>query len=171
MELRLAKEDDREIILKIYDDGSKKLKSLGLDQWQGQDKPNLDNFKELKENKNIFVLDDQGQVVSTVIIYDFDIDYENNLDGTWQSPKPYVALHRIGTLKRESKQGDDKRFIEIFKEGSLTESMKILLDTETGVNYLYISAGYGMGITPLLDGEGKVIVSNQREIASYKERI
>lgn len=69
------------------------------------------------------------------------------------------------------KNKDDKRFIEIFKEGSLTESMKILLDTETGVNYLYISAGYGMGITPLLDGEEKVIVSNQREIASYKERI
>ena len=35
MELRLAREEDREIILKIYDDGSKKLKSLGLDQWQG----------------------------------------------------------------------------------------------------------------------------------------
>lgn len=69
------------------------------------------------------------------------------------------------------KNKDDKRFIEIFKEGSLTESIKILLDTETGVNYLYIRAGYGMGITPLLDGEGKVIVSNQREIASYKERI
>lgn len=69
------------------------------------------------------------------------------------------------------KNKDDKRFIEIFKEGSLTESMKILLDTETGVNYLYISAGYGMGITPLLGPDGKVIVSNQREIANYKERM
>ncbi|MDU3087555.1 MAG: DUF6440 family protein [Peptoniphilus harei] len=69
------------------------------------------------------------------------------------------------------KNKDDKRFIEIFKEGSLTESMKILLDTETGVNYLYISAGYGMGITPLLGPDGKVIVSSQREIANYKERM
>lgn len=66
---------------------------------------------------------------------------------------------------------DDKRFIDIFKEGSLTESMKILLDTETGVNYLYISSGYGMGITPLLDDEGKVLISSQREIANYKERM
>lgn len=48
--------------------------------------------------------------------------------------------------------------------------MKILLDTETGVNYLYISAGYGMGITPLLDGEGKVLISSQREIANYKDK-
>ena len=68
------------------------------------------------------------------------------------------------------KNKDDKRFIEIFKKGSLTESMKILLDTETGVNYLYIGAGYSMGITPLLDGEGKVLVSNQREIANYKDK-
>ena len=64
-----------------------------------------------------------------------------------------------------------KDLLRFLKEGSLTESMKILLDTETGVNYLYISAGYGMGITPLLDSEGKVVVSSQREIASYKERI
>lgn len=69
------------------------------------------------------------------------------------------------------KDKDDKRFIKVFREGSITESMEILLDTETGVNYLYISAGYGMGITPLLDGEGKVLVSSQREIANYKERM
>ncbi|MHC5099503.1 hypothetical protein ACYSNN_06605 [Peptoniphilus genitalis] len=53
MELRLGREEDREIILKIYDDGSKKLKALGLNQWQGKDKPNLDNFKELIENKRV----------------------------------------------------------------------------------------------------------------------
>lgn len=66
---------------------------------------------------------------------------------------------------------DDKRFIKIFKEGTLTESMEILLDTETGVNYLYIGAGYGMGITPLLGPDGKVIVSSQREIANFLENI
>lgn len=66
---------------------------------------------------------------------------------------------------------DDKRFIKIFKERTLTESMEILLDTETGVNYLYIGAGYGMGITPLLGHDGKVLVSSQREIENYKERM
>lgn len=69
------------------------------------------------------------------------------------------------------KDKDDKRFIKIFKERAFTESMEILLDTETGVNYLYIGAGYGMGITPLLGPDGKVIVSSQREIENYKERM
>lgn len=59
------------------------------------------------------------------------------------------------------KDKDDKRFIKIFKEGTLTKSMEILLDTETGVNYLYVGAGYGMGITPLLGPDGKVVVSSQ----------
>ncbi len=65
----------------------------------------------------------------------------------------------------------EKRFIKICKEGTLTESMEILLDTETGVNYLYIGAGYGMGITPLLGPDGKVVVSSQREIANFLENI
>lgn len=65
----------------------------------------------------------------------------------------------------------EKRFIKILKEGTLTKPMEILLDTETGVNYLYIGAGYGMGITPLLGPDGKVLVSSQREIENYKERM
>lgn len=156
MELRLAREDDKKIILEIYEDGSKKLKSLGLDQWQGQDKPNLDNFKELIDNKNIFVLEDHGKVVSTVIIYDFDIDYENNLDGTWQSPKPYVALHRIGTLESERKKGYGRKVIELAEAYARENNFKsVRIDTHRGnktmqgllkpLNYNYVGLVYLSG--------------------------
>lgn len=156
MELRLAREDDREIILQIYDDGSKKLKSLGLDQWQGKDKPNLDNFKELIANKNIFVLDDGGKVVSSVIIYDYDIDYENNLDGRWQSPKPYVALHRIGTLESQCKKGYGRKIIELAESYAIENHFKsVRIDTHRGnvtmqgllksLNYKYVGLVYLSG--------------------------
>ena len=59
---------------------------------------------------------------------------------------------------------DDKRFIKIFKERTLTESMEILLDTETGVNYLYIGAGYGMGITPLSVSYTHLTLPTNREV-------
>ena len=36
---------------------------------------------------------------------------------------------------------------------------QILVDKETGVNYLCWKSGYGAGITPLLDSEGKVIIT------------
>lgn len=51
-----------------------------------------------------------------------------------------------------------KRFVELYKEGTFTSSI-ILVDTLTGVNYLYVSNGSGCGLTPLLDAYGHVIVS------------
>ena len=40
----------------------------------------------------------------------------------------------------------------------LNDNAQILVDTETGVNYLVVSAGFGGGVTPLLDSSGKVVV-------------
>ena len=105
MEFRLAKEVDREKIEKIYEDGSLKLKSLGINQWQGKEKPNLHDFTNLEENNIIYVLEDEKEIVSTLIIYDYDDDYENNLQGKWKSPRPYLALHRIATLSSQMKKG------------------------------------------------------------------
>ncbi|WP_242862614.1 DUF6440 family protein [Clostridium colicanis] len=51
-----------------------------------------------------------------------------------------------------------KRFEVIHKEGSLS-GCKIMVDTETGVNYLFAWDGYAGGLTPLLDKEGKPIIS------------
>lgn len=35
---------------------------------------------------------------------------------------------------------------------------QVLVDTETGVHYLAWKSGYGAGITPLLDSDGKPII-------------
>ena len=55
----------------------------------------------------------------------------------------------------------EKRFEVIFKDGSeLKEEgvRQILVDKETGVHYQLWKSGYGAGITPLLDSEGKITV-------------
>ena len=36
---------------------------------------------------------------------------------------------------------------------------EIWVDTQTGVNYFYHTAGYGGGLTVLLDREGKPVIS------------
>ena len=36
---------------------------------------------------------------------------------------------------------------------------KVIIDKETGVNYLFLHHGYAGGLTPLLDKEGKPIVT------------
>ena len=35
----------------------------------------------------------------------------------------------------------------------------VIVDKETGVNYLFVHRGYGGGLTPLLDSEGKPIIT------------
>ena len=59
----------------------------------------------------------------------------------------------------------DERFEVIYRDGSQLEEggvRQILIDRETGVNYLVWKAGYAGGITPLLDWDGKVIVTPVR---------
>ncbi len=56
----------------------------------------------------------------------------------------------------------EQRFKVTFKDGSqLSEEgvRQILVDMETGVNYLVWKSGYGAGITPLLDADGKVVLT------------
>ena len=48
------------------------------------------------------------------------------------------------------------------KEGvSLMTDAVVIVDKFTGVNYLYVHRGYGGGLTPLLDSEGKPIISKE----------
>ena len=56
----------------------------------------------------------------------------------------------------------EDRFEVVYKEGAQLKDdglRQILVDTETGVNYLVWKSGYAGGITPLLDSEGKVVVT------------
>lgn len=54
----------------------------------------------------------------------------------------------------------ERRFVEVFTEGSvMTDSSTLFVDRETGVTYLFIKSGYGAGLTPLLDKDGKPVIT------------
>ena len=56
----------------------------------------------------------------------------------------------------------NNRFEVVFMDGNSIKDggqREFLVDTETGVNYLVWKAGYAGGITPLLDREGKPVIS------------
>ena len=72
-----------------------------------------------------------------------------------------IGIYRLkkGGINMAKKE---ERFEVIFRDGSSLKDegiRQILVDKETGVNYLCWKSGYGAGITPLLDSEGKVIVT------------
>ncbi|MBQ4580391.1 MAG: xylan 1,4-beta-xylosidase [Clostridia bacterium] len=53
---------------------------------------------------------------------------------------------------------DENRFERTYKQGVL-EVVEIWVDKETGVNYLFRFSGYAGGLTPLLDKDGKPVVT------------
>ena len=50
------------------------------------------------------------------------------------------------------------RFEKIYSQGVLTIT-EIWVDTETGVEYVWHHDGHAGGLTPLLDREGKPVIS------------
>lgn len=57
-------------------------------------------------------------------------------------------------------QKGEERFIFAYKQNEgLGSEAQVWIDKETGVNYLYILQGYSAGLTPLLDADGKPIVT------------
>lgn len=50
------------------------------------------------------------------------------------------------------------RFERTYSQGTMTTT-EIWVDRETGVNYVFHASGYSGGMTPLLDREGKPIIS------------
>ena len=59
----------------------------------------------------------------------------------------------------------DKRFIEVYSEDGMTIS-KVLVDRQTGVNYLFHASGYAGGLTPLLKADGTPVVT---PVSRYEE--
>ena len=52
----------------------------------------------------------------------------------------------------------EERFIKIHSENMGSEM--ILVDRQTGVNYLFVSSGYAGGLTPLLNRDGTPVVTS-----------
>lgn len=50
------------------------------------------------------------------------------------------------------------RFEKVYTQGAMN-IMEIWVDKETGVNYLFHASGNAGGFTPLLDREGKPVVT------------
>ncbi|MCE4956420.1 DUF6440 family protein [Macrococcoides caseolyticum] len=57
----------------------------------------------------------------------------------------------------------DKRFTN-YKDGSGKSSKMlstyIIVDEQTGVQYLYAAMGYGAGVTPIIDKDGKPVLAD-----------
>ncbi len=56
-----------------------------------------------------------------------------------------------------------KRFLRTYTQGKTT-GFEIWVDCETGVQYLFGFAGYGVGLTPLLGADGAPVITPKEEL-------
>ena len=61
-----------------------------------------------------------------------------------------------------NKKDENERFVKTFSQGK-REGNEIWVDKVTGVNYLFHFAGYSGGITPLLDENGRPVITKIEE--------
>lgn len=62
------------------------------------------------------------------------------------------------------------RFILAYNDMKMSYNYNIVIDTETGVNYFFCKGTMGAGLTPLLDAEGKPIITPPEEIEKLKAK-
>ena len=62
---------------------------------------------------------------------------------------------------------DEKRFVKTYSQsGFIDNGVAIYVDRETGVNYLFMQSGYAGGLTPLLDRDGKPVIT---PVSQYRD--
>jgi hypothetical protein len=69
-------------------------------------------------------------------------------------------LYLMVEIRKEQSKMAKERFVETYSQG-VTNIRKIIVDTETGVNYVLMSSNMtsGCGMTVLVDRDGKPIVT------------
>ena len=81
---------------------------------------------------------------------------------TGHNPKKIndMTIYKRGWISMFFKNEEtNKRFIIVHYEKNGLEGCKVLVDKETGVNYLYSWDGYSGGLTPLLNKDGTPIIT------------
>lgn len=59
-----------------------------------------------------------------------------------------------------AKRDDRFEVIQTQGNGLTSNQVQVLLDTATGVQYLFVQSGYAGGLCPLLDKDGKPLTWN-----------
>lgn len=59
-------------------------------------------------------------------------------------------------------------FEKVYSQGAINV-VEVWVDKQTGVNYLFISNGSAGGVTPLLDAQGKPVITPPVGSNSYQE--
>lgn len=106
MTIRLAKAEDKDEILSIYDSARVFMRESGNpNQWAGK-YPDEDTVVRDIENEKLYVCTENNDIL-TVFFYSVGIDptYLKIYDGEWLDDEPYGVIHRIAVSDKARGKG------------------------------------------------------------------
>jgi N-acetylglutamate synthase-like GNAT family acetyltransferase len=124
--IRLARTDDIDVIMKIRQEASLRLKHDGVNQWQGEE-PSKKTFLYDIEKTYAYVIEKDHQVVSMAsLCLEFESAYETLVDKSISS----MTIHRIAVSNEVLGQNITKIWFEYFeKQAKILKLSRIYIDT------------------------------------------
>ena len=118
MKIEIARKEDLEELLEIYKKAREFMKKSGNTTQWGEDKPSKETLERDIENKNLYVVREDREIVGAfALIYGVDKTYLE-IDGKWLNDEPYATLHRVASSGKA--KGLMKSIIEKIIENGFT---------------------------------------------------
>lgn len=153
--VRLAKLEDLDEIMKIYEYARNYMKEHGNPTQWGENRPSRDTIEKDIKNQNAYVLYDGNELYGIFsLIYGDDETYEYIYEGSWISNTPYATFHRIAS--NGTKKGVFKECVAFGKEKyshlriDTHENNKIMQNSILNQGFKYC------GIIYVLDGSSRL---------------
>lgn len=103
MKLRKAKHSDLAAIMAIINQAKAYFKSHGINQWQDGYPNEISIVNDIQRNES-YVLDNDGDIVATVMISANGENNYNYIEGNWLTDGKYLVIHRIAI--RDDQKGN-----------------------------------------------------------------
>lgn len=114
MKIEIARKEDLEELLEIYKKAREFMKKSGNTTQWGEDKPSKETLERDIENKNLYVVREDREIVGAfALIYGVDKTYLE-IDGKWLNDEPYATLHSVASSGKA--KGLMKSIIEFSEE-------------------------------------------------------
>lgn len=116
--------NDKNAVLKIYEDAKAFIRSYNSPQWQAG-YPNLETFENDLKHQRLHVCELDGKVVACASFHNYDMGYDEIFDGKWLTNGKYIAVHTIAILKDYHGQGISEQFFRYVFDNYDTNSIRI----------------------------------------------
>lgn len=164
--IRLARKDELGEIAEVYADARRFMAANGNpSQWGVTGYPQIGLLKEDIELERLYVIERRGKIAAAfVLFFGEEPTYRVIREGAWPSGRPYLTVHRLGSLSSE--HGTAKECLDTARETAKGKGLDVRADThEDNKPVRHILEKYGFEYC------GRITVADGTERLAYQLKV